>query len=755
MVLIVGTGAVAAYYYHRQGLDPEELKDYRGAKIEVDERGIPTIEAASWTEAIEAEGYVTASERLFQMDLMRRVASGRLAEWFGPAALDADRKRKLEDWENVAERAYAAMPADQKEYVDTYRRGINKFIAENKNRWGIEYLLLWTEPEPWEGRDSILIMLSMIEQLTSYSSMEATNSRWQDIIGAEWYAFLFPQDHPWNDPMFGTKLHDRPALPVDKALPKKIIDEADRSVLSLDGAAAPKSPAGSNNWAWCGKTGCFLANDPHLGANVPHLWYAVRMRVAKDDWVAGVSIPGLPGVILGMNAHLAWAFTNVGEDVDDLLLEQLSPDGEQYLASADNGEEAWKPVVKRSHTIEVRGGEPVKLSSLHTHRGPLVKRTVLGEGWYSRQWLPYQEGMIRLPVNYNRAKNFQEMNDALDEFRVPAQNVVVVDREGNVGYRASGTGIQRKMSGLRPQRAIDGEWAGLAPASSRPRMQYYVKEVGAEQPRWIATANERIWVDELGHRWVDDVRKDRIRRVLSSRDDFSRQDMEALQRDTESRYFKLILDWVRPRAAPQSDDERATLERWSKWNGVAVDDPQTFTEAIAVESALVKLSLGRVRQSLFAEKDREIPYEFWMKSGWVITMLEAENGVSVFGFDERELAQLLLEVARGRSAPGKPNYQEENRWAAQHPFVGRIPVIGDWFAVDRHPQLGWRSVVVRVEAPTFGASVRLVWDLSKPEESTWSLPVGQSGHIRSPHYHDLQADWAAGRPYPVFGPTWQ
>lgn len=758
-LLILGTGVYAAYVYNRQGLSPEEISNYcgpgDGSKIELDARGIPTIDSDNWFNAVSAEGYVVASDRMFQMDLMRRAAAGRLAEWFGPLAVEADRRRKLEDWEGVAQRAYKALPREQQLYIDQYTWGVNHFIETSPGRWGLEYALLMTEPEPWEGKDSILLMLSMDEQLTAFSGMEATGSRWQDDIGDAWFNFLFTLDHPWNDPMFGTKPRDRPELPLAKALAKRAIESVDRLAMQLDQKTPPPIlPRGSNNWAWCGKTGCFLANDPHLGASVPHLWYAVRMRVDKDDWVAGVAIPGLPGVVLGMNPHLAWAFTNVGEDVDDLLLEQLSPDGEQYLASVENGEEVWKPVERREHVIHVKGGDDEKVFSRHTHRGPLVKRPVLGDQWYSRQWLPYVEGIIHLPVQYNRAKSFEEMNAALDDFRVPAQNVVMVDRAGNVGYRTSGTGVQRKISGRRPQRAIDGEWAGLEPASSRPRMLYYVKDSGEDHPRWIATANERIWVDEYGERWVDDLRKDRIRRVLSSRDDFTREDMETLQRDTESRYFHLILDWVRAHAEPAGAEEKEILDRWAKWNGVAADDPTTFTEAIAVEGALVRVCLDRVRRALMPEKDREIPYEHWMKSAWVITALEAEHGTEVFGFDERELAKALLEVAKARTTSDAKPYYEENRWAAQHPFVGRVPVIGDWFKVDAVPQYGWRGVVVRVEQPTFGASVRLVWDLSKPANSTWSLPVGQSGHIRSPHYKDLQAEWAAGKPFPVFSKGW-
>jgi penicillin amidase len=749
LVLALGTGGYAAHLYYSQGLDPDELAEYEPAKITQGLRGIPTIAASSWVEAVEAQGYVVASERLYQMDLMRRMAGGRLSEWFGARALDVDRRRAVEDWDGVATRAYASLPPDQKEMIDAYVRGVNRFISENTRRWGIEYLILRTEPENWEGKDSMLVMLSMIEQLTAFSNNEAVASVWEDHLGAEWFNFLFSLDHPWNDPMFGRKVIDRPVLPAGAKLPMRAIEATEKSPVAFGTKIATDDALGSNNWAWCGKTGCFLANDPHLGANVPHLWYALRMRVAKDDWAVGVSIPGLPGIILGMNPHLAWAFTNVGEDVDDLLLEQLSPDGEQYLASVENGEEVWQKVKKREHVIKIKDGGEEKLYSLHTHRGPLVQRAALGDGWYSRQWLPYLEGTVRLPVKYNLAKSLEEIDAALDEFKAPAQNVLIVDKKKNIMYRASGTGIQRKIGGRRPQRALDGEWAGLEPSSARPRMLFYPKQPNAEEPRYIATANERIWVDEYGHRWAEDLRKDRIRRVLSSRDDFTRADMEKLQLDTESRYHHLLLDWVRARVEAKDAEESAILERWAKWNGVAQEDPATFTEAVAVELGLLRMCLDRVKRELFDGKDRDLAYDHWMKSGWVIAMLEAEKGTEVFGFEERDLARALLEIAR---LPKKP-YHEENRWAAQHPFVGRVPLIGDWFKVATEPQYGWRGVV-RVEQPNYGASVRLVWNLDKPEDSTWMLTVGQSGHIRSPYYRDRQEDWFAGRFYPVFDEAW-
>lgn len=454
-----------------------------------------------------------------------------------------------------------------------------------------------------------------------------------------------------------------------------------------------------------------------------------------------------------MNPHLAWAFTNVGEDVDDLLEEELSPDGTRYIAERKDGEPVFKPIVEKKMRIAIRGAPPEEVTARFTHRGPLVRRAILGDRTYSRQWLALKEGFLRFPIQFNRATSWDELNRGLDDMRAPAQNVLVVDRRGNVGYRTSGTGVIRKTRGDRPLPALEGEWLGYAPSSARPRILLAPAETST-RPRFLATANQRIWVDDLGHHWAEDLRQERIRRALSSRADFSRQDMEQLQRDTESRYHRLLLGWVAERAAAKTDVERTILERWRRWSGVAIDDADTFTDALGVDRALNAVCLGRVKSRLFPTEGRALDYPHWLRTAWIITMLETPGAARVFGLDEIELANHLLQVAVQRAEKHAPPYFELNRWAAQHPYAGRLPLLGPLFKVDTPVQHGWRNLV-RVEQPVYGASVRMVWDLTRPLESTWSLPVGQSGHIGSPHFHDLQDEWFADRPYAVFDPEWE
>src|SRR5690606_2396635 len=254
--------------------------------------------------------------------------------------------------------AYEAMPDEEKDSCDRYAEGVNRFIDKYPGRWGIEYTLLQVKPEPWACTDSLLVLIEMAETLTSSAYREARAGRWREYLPEDWWNFIYTLDHPWNRPYFGPQVPRYPKLPSsENFLPMAPISESaepEEKAASLD--LFERVPAiGSNNWAYRGKNGAFLANDPHLGQNVPTIWYAIRLRVSKEDWVVGASLPGIPGVILGMNPQLAWAFTNTGEDVDDYLKETFSEDGATYLARTENDEEIWEPVIDKTFQVQVKG----------------------------------------------------------------------------------------------------------------------------------------------------------------------------------------------------------------------------------------------------------------------------------------------------------------------------------------------------------------------------------------------------------------
>ncbi len=758
VVLILGVLFYADWVWEGAHLPETAWQQYTTAKVDMDARGIPTIEADSWDKIIEAQGYVIASERFFHMDLLRRAGAGRLAELMGPALIDWDRSHREEDWMGAADRAYAVLLPHQKAWIDAYARGVNAFLIEHPDKVGIEFSILGVEAEAWRGRDSLLVMLMMAYQLAQGSAGEARRAVWKAHLPQEWFGFLFTENHPYNKPLFGDAPSAGPNLPMTP-LPKADIkkDEfaAAPPVFGKDAIAfgpADETMAGagaSSSWAWCGAKKCFLANDPHLGATIPHIWYALRLRKSAKDWAVGVTIPGIPALTLGMNPYLAWSFTNTGEDVDDFLKEKLSEDGKRYVSGLDGaGAPLWADIEVRTYEISVRGGEVVTGQARFTHRGPLAQREYMGEAYYSRQWLPLQPGMLRIPTKVTRAKSWDELNIALDQMRVPAQNVVMVDHQGMIGYRVSGTGVKRSITGRLPQDALQGQWQGFEPWSQRRRLTIGPTDEtrSATVARFLATANQRIWVDPFGQRWSHDLRVERIRTVLSGLKDATQADMAALQMDTFSPYHLDIVKWVAAHAVPSNPTQTAIIKGWQGWDGEAKGHPKIVAEALMVESWLNDAAVARARQVFLPKDLKDVPYSARMDNAWMIQALKAPNGFEVFGYDEVELANALLHAIE--VTPLMP-HPEANRWQAQHPFVDNVPVLGDRFKVPEIPQAGHFDVP-RVESPKYGASCRLIWNMGSPKESTWALPVGQSGHPASPHYKDFMKGFRAGESHLVF-----
>lgn len=731
-VLVILLAAAVFGIVKLQGSVSREFPD---AAVKFDAHGIPTVEAKDWNALIEAQGFVVASQRLFQMDLIRRKAGGRLAEFFGVQAFDHDLMVQREDRLDLSRKAADSLPPDEREPCDRYAKGVNRFITENPWRVGLEYHLLQTKPEPWTCADSLLVLLEMSDVLTSAADREAENFAWRRNLSDAWQAYLFPVDHPWNHPYFGSKTAEGPAVPpVSEYLPRKPLGPERGASLGY----ADPGPVGSNNWGWRGPTGAFLANDPHLGNAVPSIWYAMRLRVSPTEWVVGAAIPGLPGIVVGMNPALAWAFTNTGEDVDDYLRE--SPE---------------TSFTTKTFRIRVKGEKtPREVTSAFTANGPISERDNLGKDLYSRQWLPLKPGMLRLPtVQFMRTRTVEEFDKAVDSMVIPSQNILMMTHAGDMGYRMSGTGVVRKVSGRIPQPAADGAWLGLEPAASRPRLYY--KDEG-DQVRYLASANERIWIDPFGAQWASDDRKDRIVRYLSSRQDFKREDMEKLQVDTEGRFRQLLMTWVASKSSVSSGPAADYAKTFIDWDGSSRTNPELFTASTLAEQALTRILLDRVKETFKNDADRGVDYAWYMRRAWLLSVLEApgDQGLAPFGLTSEEVARRLLDTvldARGRG----PLHPETNRWKGQHPFT-RLPVVGRLFAVEEIPQWGAHDLV-DAEAPTFGPSTRLVWDLRKPWESTWAFPVGQSGHVGASHYADAQDLWKKDQRLKVFddGFAWE
>lgn len=727
-----------------QGLDAKFWRDFKLAKVVFDDNGIPTLSHQNWEGLIKAQGYVVASERMWQMDLLRRKASGSLSPWFGAKTVKADLEKLREQRRQVAQRAVTTIDPNDRRFCELYAEGVNQFINEHSRKWGAEYNILQVTPEPWRCEDSLLIVMEMADLLTSSYKKEANEAAWREHIPESWYQFLFPQNHPWNQPMFGQKLVDGPSLPDSKHwLQKEHIEDQEELAQLVENP----SVLGSNNWAYRGKKGDFLANDPHLKHMVPGIWFAQRLRVSASDWVVGVGIPGVPGVVLGMNPHLAWAFTNTGEDVDDLIEEELSKDGAYYADFNAQDEKVWLPIEKRQVRLAVRGEEQERSYVLnYTKRGALLDFKELPGRHYSRQWLALFKGKLSLPtVSIMRASTLASIDRAIDQMTIPGQNIVVMNRKSEILYRASGTGVLKKHQSNTPETVSLGAWQGFEPAQKRKR-RLLEKGYG-----FLATANERIWMGGR-HHWSSDDRKRRIVEVLSSSDAFDFHDMEKLQLDTVSHFRQIILTWIANHHNGVPLEAQSYVQSWRTWDGSSESNSLAFYQARLAEMTLQKLLIRRIAKA-YLPKGMELGYKKRLKRAWLLEVMNNKDGLEAFGLSSAEVASYLLSKI---VEAGPLEHETQNKWRVQHPFVGRVPFIGQLFAIDEYEQKGDYDVI-SAEKPDMGPSVRLVWNLSDPMKSSWILPVGQSGHISSDHYSSMQSLWHSDQRLQVFadGEAWE
>ncbi len=727
------------YVFGDQGLDTTQPLQIGDVRVVFDEYGVPTLEGPSWPAIIEAQGFVVAGERLFQMDLARRSARGGLAEWFGDSAWKRDEKVVAEDWVGVAEQAEQVLPQNDRVWCEAFARGVNRFIRENSNQWGVEYSLMRIQPEDWSCRDSLLVTLSMADRMSGFATTEYTLWAWRKHLSSHWQRFLFPDDHPWNQPIFG-KAQSNVIVPPP---PKEHLATVRIDSTKVEDVTGSPHATGSNSWAYRGERGQFLANDPHLNYQVPQTWYPIRMRIDADQWVAGMSLPGLPGVALGMNESLAWSFTNTGEDADDYLLEEVSGDQQQYVAGVDaRGEKQWRPLSVKRVSVLIKGESPREVMVRKTHRGPIVQREDAPEKWLTRQWVALKDGVLGLPIQgINRAKDWSELNSAIDRLGTPAQNVVMMDREGNIGYRVSGTGVERVVNGRWPQPAVVGEWKGLEPASMRRRYYLANDHVQTKFPITLVTANQKIWNSEFGHNWFAEDRADRIREFLAAAASYEQKDMENLQVDTKSRYMRLLTQWIEQRVGSTEGAAAEVLKAWREWDGVAQSGRRAFTDALVADRALANLLVSRVKHELIGKEASLPQFKYFQQRAWMVYLLSEPDSMRIFGLIEADVARFLLDaIVKDRARDGRQLYDRDNRMSVQHPFVGRIPFLGEVFRVKELPQSGY-DYLVKAEGNRFGASVRVVYDLKNPTASTWAFPVGQSGHVFSKYYRSFQDDW--------------
>jgi penicillin amidase len=729
-------------------------------RVEFDAAGIPSIHAASHADAARALGFVHAQERFFQMDLARRSAAGELAELFGPAAVAADRAVRLHRFRYRAARVLAEETAEARALLTAYADGVNAGLAALSAR-PFEYYLIGQDPRPWTPADSILVGAAMFFDLQDEDAVGDVNAgALYDALPAPLAAFLDSNVSDWDTPQQGAALPPlqppgpdvfnlRTTAPSPPA-PAEIADLDDDLELSV----------GSNNWAVAGtrtRDGrAILANDPHLALRVPNIWYRASVSWRQDEsnvTVVGVSIAGLPGIIIGSNGHLAWGFTNSNGDWSDRVLLTVDEAGRRYLTP--NG---WQPFQTTAETIVVAGAAPVSLDIRETIWGPVTGPDAQGR-LQAIEWVAHHpEGLNLRFIAMETATTLDEAITIANLSGTPAQNCLLADAHGHIAWTIAGRMPRRVgFDGTVPVSWADGTrgWNGWYAPADYPRVVDPPSGV-------IVTANNRIvsgdWLAMFGHANFDTgARARQIQDALLARDTIGYEDILRVQLDDRAilmaQWRDLALDVLR--TAPETEARRQFRDLVEQgWTGHASVDSVGYRLVRAFRQQAAALAWAP-----FVERARKFSAEFPAVPGrsyegpvWTMLTEKPTHLLDPAFADWNALmADAVDRAIENLTAGDRPladrTWGEFNTLRAQHPISRAVPWLSRWLDLPAMPLPGDNDMP-RVQTPTNGASMRLAISPGDELAGYFEQPGGQSGNPRSPNFQDGFDAWATGNVTP-------
>ncbi|MFS8979002.1 penicillin acylase family protein [Cupriavidus necator] len=778
LLVVAVAGAAGALVWYRHAAQPPEsgtvalpgLRDK--VTIMRDGHGVPHIRAASKADAWFALGYVHAQDRLWQMQMNKRVVAGRLAEILGPSALDNDRFLRTLGVRRNAEAILAQTPPETRAALQAYADGVNAWIDHRKGPLPPEFLLLRTQPEHWEPADTLGWQTMMAWDLGGNWTQETLRMRLAQVLPVARISELlapYPGEQPVRTMDYG-HLYQQLA-PLANAM-ASVGDKAPPGYVE---------GMGSNNWVVSGahtQSGKpLLANDPHLGLQAPALWYFARMTAPGLD-VAGATLPGIPVVVLGHNARIAWGLTNTAPDVQDLYIERLRPGSDSEYQTPDG----WAAFETRTETIRVKGAPDVTLKVRATRHGPVISDVAeavtsaagpLGARYVvAFQWtaLRPDDRTFQAGIRMNEARDWASFTAALRDFHSPQQSIVYADVDGNIGFFAPGRVPLRRadndLKGLAPAPGWDAryDWTGFIPFEALP--QRYNPKDGV-----IVTANQRIVAPDYPYfitsEWTVPYRFDRIRSLLAATPKHTLDSFALIQKDVVSLAVRDVLPLLL--AAPVSRDgarperERALLDALRKWDGTM--------DAGRAEPLVVTAWLRELSRRLFEEKVGEpIFVRLWDQRNVqqpTLNILRDPGKLGAFWCDRPHTrpaescddaiadawSQAMADLSRRYGDdPARWRWGEAHTARSEHKPFGKVAYLSPLFNL-RVPT-GGDTYTVNVgrhnlrddKAPfenTHAASVRALYDLAELEASRFMDSTGQSGNALLPRYRDWTAKWAA------------
>lgn len=739
--------------------------------IRRDERGIPYVEAQNDEDLYFGQGYATAADRLWQMDLFRRTARGELAEVMGAgpsnAALDQDKLHRTYGFIQAAEAEYANLSARSRSVLDAYARGVNAYASslDAKSR-PPEFQILNYDFRPWTPQDSIVVVKLFFEALSDTWRLDLMRQNLASLP-AEKKAALMPVVSSLDVLVVGKDVPARAtparstgavASPLSTESQKALAHNASIAADALDRVGLHTDElAASNNWVISGKRTVsgkpLLANDPHLRPSAPSIWYMMHLS-APGIRIAGVTSAGLPGVIIGHNEHIAWGFTNVGPDVQDLYLEKFDPANPKRYQTPSG----WQDAVIRREEIKVRKGLASPEHDIVTHEvtvtrhGPIIFE---GDGKrYALRWTAFDSKRMTGDLNYalNRARNWDEFKIALQSFVAPTQNVVYADVKGHIGYHASGiVPIRKSGDGSVPYDGSTdaGEWVDYIPIAKLPNL--YDPPSGM-----IVTANQRIvgtdYPYHLTHLWAQPYRARRIFDLLSEKPKHTSDDFRRIIGDVYSiagtHFAQEVVKTLRPKLTPADDKLRATLDAFEKWDGrinaESTVAPMMAQMRLAFRSKILTGALGPDLVRGFQWSNFDTTLDRIIKeqpADWLPKEFSSYADLLRASHDE---ARQTLTRSLGADE-SKWTWGEMVKARFPHP-LSAAPLIGVQFTVPPFPQNGTGGFIGATVNVGAAVSMRLIADPGDWDKTQMGIALGGSGLNKSPHWNDQLADWRAVTP---------
>ncbi len=705
-------------------------------RIVQDRWGVPHFFATTDEDLFYAVGYVHAQQRMWQMELLRRAAFGRLSEIFGEVTLDQDKFLRHLGFREAVRKDYDNLTPELKEALTAYSQGVNAWLLSRKLNWPPEFVLLRFRPEPWAVEDSLAIKQVMALVLCTDYASEIVRARLVKKLGIERALEILEQD-------------------IGSVSPDEV------SGLDLAHLFFTLDLAGSNNWVVAGSRSesgkPLLANDPHLEITLPPIWYELHLHSPGFN-VVGVTFTGVPLVVIGHNATIAWGVTNSGADVQDLYAEKLNDSGDAYLDP-----DGWKPLRRTEEVITVRGKkEPVRIEVQWTGRGPILASGAKVKGGpFSLRWTTHDGGRIFEALYLlNKAQDWAEFCQALALWDTPSQNFVYADTQGNIGYYLSGKlPLRKKAVALFPSLAwkAENQWQGFLEEREKPNILN--PEIG-----YIVTANHKIVPEDYPYYVSCDFdlpfRAKRIEELILSRSQHSVDSFRRIQNDVLSKRAELFLSFIQ-RLQPVDEKAKKAQALLSAWNGEMKAGPpaalfsvfmdilyqQVFEDELDEEFADFYRLFKRKQAGLFRLLSE--PDSVWYDD---IKTPERERREDIFSLSLRK-AYEWLEKNQGSS--------ENWDWARLHRLTfshalgqvrlfrffnrGPFPLDGDSFSV----RASFGHDLNGNFITSHGASYRQVIDLGDFRKSVCVLSSGQSGHFLSRNYDDQIPLWLQGEYRPM------